>query len=128
MSVEDLNHVNIRAPADLLKQVRDFYVDVLGLHEGDRPGIAQGGYWLYAGDKPIVHLADGEFMGDTAVYQNTGNLDHVAFTCIDIDAMQERFERSGRKFLRRDFPEYGFAQLVLTDPIGLDIELNFQLR
>ena len=40
MSVVGLNHFNISAPAELIEEVRDFYVEVLGLTVGDWPNFA----------------------------------------------------------------------------------------
>ena len=37
MTVQALNHINIRLPADELRALRDFYCDVLGLVDGARP-------------------------------------------------------------------------------------------
>lgn len=125
MSVQDLNHVNITAPAPLLRRVRDFYVEVIGLVEGPRPDFGIGGYWLYAGDRALVHLI--EPRGGHAPEPAGGSmLDHIAFSCSDLPATVSRLERCGLTFQRREFPEYGFTQLFVTDPVGLGVELNFQ--
>ncbi len=60
-----LHHINIKAPRELLQQERDFFCVVLGLHEGIRPDFSIRVYWLYAGDKAIVHLSesDAHFVG-----------------------------------------------------------------
>ena len=55
--ITGLNHINLRAPAELLAVLRDFYRDVLGLTVGPRPGFDSDGYWLYAGGHAIVHLS-----------------------------------------------------------------------
>ena len=50
MAVDQLQHVNIRC-ADVHRS-RDFYEQMLGLSEGERPPFASVGYWLdreYAG-------------------------------------------------------------------------------
>ena len=54
MSISGLDHFNIRAKD--LDGMRDFFVDVIGLTEGDRPSFEFPGYWLYAGDAgAVVH-------------------------------------------------------------------------
>lgn len=126
MPVQDLNHVNINAPMDLLRRVRDFYVDIIGLQDGWRPDVPVAGYWLYAGEKPVVHLMDASAMaGGPTEPGVTGHLDHIAFTCTDVDAFEAHLEQQGVPFRRRDLPAFDTVQLVVTDPTGLDVELNF---
>jgi len=55
----------------------------------------------------------------------SGVVDHVAFTCGELASTIARFETVNVKYVRRDFPELGFTQLVVRDPLGLSIELNF---
>ena len=52
-----LDHINIRAPRDLIEQVKDFYGELLGMVEGPRPDFDSEGYWLYAGEKALIHLS-----------------------------------------------------------------------
>lgn len=126
MPVQDLNHVNINAPMDLLRRVRDFYVDIIGLQEGWRPDVPVAGFWLYAGDKPVVHLMDASAMaGGAAETGAVGRLDHIAFTCSDVEAFEAHIAQRGVPYQRRDFPAFDTVQLVVTDPTGLDVELNF---
>ena len=126
MAVAGLNHFNICAPPELMRRVRDFYVDVIGLTEGYRPDFGIGGHWLYAGDSPVLHLM--ERGGDASQERGTASyLDHVALTCTGLEEVQKRLERLQLKYERREFPAFGFAQLVLVDPAGLGVELNFNL-
>lgn len=59
MSVRGIGHANLRASAETVERLRRFYVDVIGLCEGARPAFRSGshGYWLYAGDSAVLHLA-----------------------------------------------------------------------
>ncbi len=123
MAIESLNHINIAAPAELLARVRDFYVDIVGLTEGDRPDFGIAGYWLYGGGAPIVHMLARE---NASPASNTGYLDHVAFTCSDLESTEKRLDELGVAYRRNDFSDRGFIQLFLQDPTGLGVELNFQ--
>jgi len=127
MPVADLNHINIKAPMSLLDNVRDFYINAVGLNNGSRPDIPIQGYWLYAGDKPIVHLMEVADLDGTVLNgkSTTGHLDHVAFTCTDISATEEHLDSLGIEYRRNDFHQYGFSQLFMKDPTGLGVELNF---
>jgi catechol 2,3-dioxygenase-like lactoylglutathione lyase family enzyme len=53
-----IDHINIATPMELLERVRDFYCSVLDLREGFRPNFSQRGFWLYADDKPLIHLSE----------------------------------------------------------------------
>ena len=54
MTIRGIDHINIATTK--LKETRDFYVDVLGLTEGERPPFDFEGHWLYAEGFPIVHM------------------------------------------------------------------------
>ena len=74
MTVKLLDHVNIHT-ADLAGTV-DFYVDVIGLEQGERPTtIGRPGAWLYCGGRPLIHLNENE----QSRPGGTGPIDHVAF-------------------------------------------------
>ena len=54
-----IHHVGITAPAEVLEEVVSFYDTVLGLKPGYRPEFGGiGGYWLYSGDHPMIHLLE----------------------------------------------------------------------
>jgi len=124
MAVQALNHINIVAEEKLLKRVRDFYVAVIGLTEGSRPGFSFKGYWLFAGDSALIHLMEPR-PGIEASHQNTGAIDHFAFTCSNLEEMEQRIERSGVEYQISHYPARNLSQIFLRDPSGVRIELNF---
>ena len=80
MPLGGLQHYTIE-PQDLEK-TKNFYVDILGLENGDRPPLDFPGYWLYSGGQATVHLMgtrkprDGIVVRGTAKkYEDTGRLD-----------------------------------------------------
>src|ERR1043165_2422649 len=94
MSVTGINHFNITAPSELIEKVRDFYVEALGLRVGERPGFRRKGFWLYAGDDPIVHLTADDGEAARAVDESVqGFLDHIAFSCQGLNGLLERLKR-----------------------------------
>jgi catechol 2,3-dioxygenase-like lactoylglutathione lyase family enzyme len=131
MSVQSLNHYNLRVPRTSLAEFERFYVDVLGFRPERfaRNGIE--GFWLYAAGEPLVHVTQVEAPPDaasaasTATGHTTGIVDHVAFSCERLDELLERLGRLDVGHMRHDFPEFGFVQIVVHDPLGLKIELNF---
>ena len=56
MTTRGLDHINLRADRATLDALKDFYCDVLGLENGDRPPLGFPGYWLYSGGVATVHL------------------------------------------------------------------------
>ncbi len=124
MATEGLNHFNIAAPADLLARVRDFYVDVVGLEEGYRPDFGIPGHWLYAGGRAVLHLMEVEASG-RAPTGTPGFLDHVAFTCRDLEDTERHLQRLGVEYRRSDLRDFGLIQLFVRDPTGLGVEMNF---
>jgi catechol 2,3-dioxygenase-like lactoylglutathione lyase family enzyme len=127
MAVVGFNHFNIRAPGSLMAMTRQFYTEILGLEEGFRPDFPFKGHWLYIGDLPVIHLMEWQD-GPDANMDQTHYLDHVAFTCEELDGFIARLERLAVAFTRRDveIPDRGgFTQLNLTDPTGTGVELNF---
>lgn len=125
MPVQDLNHINIRAPQPQLNRVRDFYVNVLGLQPGWRPEVPVAGYWLYLGERPVLHLM--VCSADAVSNTGTGHIDHFAFSCSGPEAMEQQLQQWDVPYLRRDFPQFNMLQLVVTDPLGNPVELNFSL-
>lgn len=54
MAVKSLQHVNIRT-TDVQTTV-DFYQELLGMRQGERPPVRLPGAWIYCGDDPVVHI------------------------------------------------------------------------
>jgi glyoxylase I family protein len=123
MPATGLNHYNIRAGQPLIGRVRDFYVDAIGLAEGWRPPFDFPGHWLYAGDAAVVHLVETSAGQESAPPPAT--LDHVAFTCTDIDAFESKLKSLGIAYRKAAVPGARVQQLFVKDPAGNGVELNF---
>ncbi len=119
MAIRWLDHINI-GTADLAA-TRAFYVDLLGLVEGDRPSFSFPGAWLYCGDRAVVHLVGLSAARPVA----TAALDHFAFDCDDFDTVMARLESASYEHQVRIVPGTGRRQIFLRDPNGVNVELNF---
>ena len=82
MGLGGLQHYTIE-PSDL-ERTKDFYCDVLGLENGDRPPLDFPGYWLYSGGAATVHLMGTRkpregivVRGTERKYEDTGRFDHL---------------------------------------------------
>ena len=121
MTIKVVDHVNIAT--ERLEETRAFYVDALGLVEGYRPEFSFPGYWLYAGDRPVVHLQPSN--GPVGP-SDASALNHFAFDVEDLDGMLARLERLGIPYEVRDIPSGAGRQAFLEDPNGVRLELNFR--
>ena len=132
MPLNALHHVSICTKN--LEQTRDFYVDVLGMEEGERPPFDFPGNWLYVGNEAVVHLIGLEgnnaglvrHMGerDLENLQGTGAIDHVAFNITEPEALLKRIEAQAIPYRQREVPGMALVQFFLEDPNGVTIELN----
>jgi catechol 2,3-dioxygenase-like lactoylglutathione lyase family enzyme len=124
MPIAGFDHYNLRAPRPALDELRDFYRDVVGLTLGDRPPFRRFGYWLYSGDKAVLHLSladDGEQRPSTAV--NT--FAHAAFNCTGRAEFEQRLKSRGIAFRTAQVPLLDITQLFFHDPAGNGVELQF---
>ena len=124
MPVLEFDHFNLRAERGLLDALRDFYVGVVGLTVGDRPPFGVFGYWLYLGDRPILHLVDDAAAPRAGEAPHT-TFDHVAFTCSGFAAFEARLRQLGVEYRRVQIPGSRRMQLFVRDPAGNGVEFNF---
>jgi catechol 2,3-dioxygenase-like lactoylglutathione lyase family enzyme len=122
-----LNHINLRVPADLLEAMRTFYCEVIQLQIGFRPAFGTQGYWLYAGEQPVIHLSI--LKGDTSIDLGLPRVvDHIAFTCRNIEQTVLALNSLGVTYRRMDFADEGISQIFIQDPAKNTVELHFHLE
>jgi catechol-2,3-dioxygenase len=124
MSAVAFNHYNLRAPRELLDELKNFYCEIVGLVQGQRPPFESFGYWLYVGDQCVLHLSqaapDEVRRTDVAT-----TFDHVAFTCTDRVQMEAHLKQRNIPFRAGRVPALGISQLFIKDPAGNRVELSF---
>ena len=79
------------------------------------------GAWIYAGDKPILHLVSETGRKD----HGSGAIDHVAINCADIRGTIDQIKKDSVPFEVRKVPARPLQQVFVHDPDGVMIELNF---
>jgi len=119
MTAQAMNHFTILA--EDLAATCAFYRDLLGLTEGYRPNMGFPGAWLYAGDKPILHLVS----ETDRTAHGSGAIDHVAINCADIRGTIDQLKQDGVPFEVKKVPARPLQQVFVHDPDGVMIELNF---
>ena len=130
MPLQKIDHVNVRAKN--LRETRDFYVDVLGLREGDRPPFRFPGVWIYLGDQAVLHFSEANaddglkaYLGDRPGSRAGDVVHHVAFAATGLADMVTRLTDRGIEILHRKVPLLGLHQIFFHDPNGLKIELSY---
>ena len=124
MPVRGFDHYNLRAARPLLEELREFYCDVVGLTVGDRPPFRRFGYWLYAGDRPVLHLSETN-ADETRSTGATTTFAHAAFDCTDRAAFEKRLDERGIRYRVERVPITNQVQLFFSDPAGNGVELGF---
>ena len=123
MKILEFDHYNLSAPRELLESLRLFYTETVGLTVGYRPPFQKFGYWLYAGDRPVLHLS--ESSQDDFVPSGLTSFNHAAFNCSGLHEFEQRLSKLGVKFTTARSPELKRIQLFFDDPAGNGVELNF---
>lgn len=123
IDVSALHHVTIGCAPEDLPVLLDFYTATIGLQEGYRPPLRNPGHWLYVGDDAIVHL--------NALLPATppprGPVDHVALKAHGLDATRQMLRDAHIGFSEKPLDGTTLYQVFLQDPLGLTVELNFDL-
>ena len=118
MSIQGMNHFNVLT--DDVEATRRFYVDVIGLAEGERPPLSFDGAWLYAGGRAILHVSAAT-LGD----ERKGVIDHMAFSATDLKGTVARLKASGIQFSLNQQVGTRIWQIFCHDPMGAKVELDF---
>ena len=123
LDVSALHHVTIGCAPDDLPRLLDFYTGTIGLQQGYRPALRHPGHWLYVGDEAIVHL--------NALLPATppprGPVDHVALKAHGLDTTRRMLRDANIDFSEKPLDGTTLYQVFLQDPLGLTVELNFDL-
>jgi len=133
MPLSHIEHLLIQSPD--IDATRDWYMRVLGLRDGPHPDFGFPVHWLYLGDEPVLHLAEGgaavsenrkRYLGQQSqATTGTGVIDHVAFRATGLKEMLAHFDKLGVEFKERQVDDQGLYQLFLFDPNGVKVELNY---
>ena len=133
MPLSHLEHYLIQT-ADL-EGTKDWYVRVLGMRAGAHPDFGFPVYWLYIGERDVLHLTQGgaavsekrkQYLGqESEATRGSGVIDHVAFRATGLTEMLARLDRLGIAYTERQVDDQGLYQLFLFDPNGVKVELNF---
>jgi len=119
-----INHYNLRAAPEIIEKLKNFYIEIVGLKLGHRPPFNNGGYWLYANDKDVLHLSFSK-NDITNELHVSSTFDHMAFTAENEMDHINVLKENNIDFITREVPEIGTRQIFFKDPAGNGIELIF---
>ncbi|GIK82022.1 MAG: VOC family protein [Pseudorhodoplanes sp.] len=121
--------------AEDIEATKDWYVNVLGLQVGPHPDFKFPVYWLYLGDRDVLHLTQGgakvtenrmKYLGqESQAVRGSGVIDHVAFRATGLEEMIAHLDKLGVGYKERQVNDQGLYQLFVFDPNGVKVELNF---
>lgn len=133
MPLSHLEHVLVQTVD--MEGTRDFYTRVLGMHVGPSPDFKFPVFWLYLGDRDVIHVTSGgantsenrkKYVGQQSdATSGTGVIDHLAFRATGLSDMMEHLTLHKVAFTKRMVNDQGLFQLFLMDPNGIKVELNF---
>ena len=118
-----INHIQLVAEKDLVIQLRDFYCNVIGLTEGFRPAFERFGFWLYIGNKDVLHLITPK-EGDERSPRKS-SFDHIAFKTDNYEGVLQKLKFLHIPFEEKSIPGMSAHQIFLRDPAANRVELNF---
>ena len=121
MIVTGLKHYTIRASAQVIDQCIAFYTSILNLRIGFRPPLETSGFWLYAGDQPVLHV----LIYDEPEFHGPSVLGSIAFGCVNLPVTIQRLEDLEIDYTKNYLADIDQFQIFVADPAGLTIELNF---
>jgi catechol 2,3-dioxygenase-like lactoylglutathione lyase family enzyme len=118
-----------------IEATKDRYAKVLGFRDGPGPDFKFPAYWLYLGDRDVLHISTGgknvsenrkKYFGqESETTRGSVLIDHIGFRTTGLEDVIAHLNKHGVEFKERQFDDQGLRQLFLRDPNGVKIELNF---
>ncbi len=127
MQVSGLHHLNIRTTPKKLEETREFYEYYMDLKVGPRPNFRFGGYWMYVGDHPLVHISTRDPKGLSPEADSDYGFGHIAFDCKGFDTLKEKLDSQKIDYEERPTPDNTLMQVFFDDPNGVLIEMVFDI-
>ena len=124
--VKTIDHVTLVVQD--LEVSREFYCDLLGMDEIERPGFSFGGKWFQAGNTQIhlilEHDESGPVGENRSIQRKSSRNHHFAFEIEDSRAAVKALEERGIPLLAgpQERPD-GVVQVFVNDPDGYVVEL-----
>ena len=99
----------------------------MDLEVGPRPNFRFGGYWMYVGDHPLVHISTRDPLGKNPEPDGDYGFGHIAFAAKGLDRLKEKLEKKGLDYEERPTPDNALLQVFFDDPNGVLVEMVFDI-
>lgn len=112
-----LHHAQITIPKGSEDKAREFYCQILGLPEKEKPETlnGRGGFWLQVGDREVhVGTEDG--------FDRLATKAHLAYQVEDITYWRKVLEQNSIQIIEA-VPIPGFDRFEFRDPFGNRVEM-----
>ena len=124
------NHFALRAEDP--KRMKTFF-NALGFEEGERPHFPFEGYWLYSDDMPIIHIFGSgvRFRDEDTVPDQPHRkpiVDHIAFTSEDYASTIQVIKEHGLDYAKNIVPGTNIAQIFVSGPENLIVEIQAKIN
>jgi catechol 2,3-dioxygenase-like lactoylglutathione lyase family enzyme len=118
--VQSMDHFTVLTTD--VEKTKAFY-GLFGLTPGPRPKLSFPGVWLYAADRPILHVVEGR----PIPAEPSGILDHMAFRARGLAETVGKLRDLKVEFSLRQVGDevYRGWQLFCHDPFGAKVEFDF---
>ena len=109
-----INHIHICVPLERLEKAKQFYTNVMGLQQIERPEVfPASGYWFAIGDIEL-HIGVEE--------KKIRTIRHSAFEVADINAARKQLQANGIEIMEEPVIP-GRDRFSFFDPFGNRMEL-----
>lgn len=112
-----LHHAQITIPKGTEEDGKNFYCDLLGLKEVEKPDSlkGRGGFWLIVGDQEVHVGTENDFNRLTTKA-------HLAYLVTDLSYWKNKLGKNGIEVIE-GIPIPGFDRFEFRDPFGNRVEM-----
>lgn len=112
-----LHHAQITIPKGAEAEARQFYLEVLGLEEIEKPDSLKdrGGFWMRAG-RSEIHL------GTEEGFDRLSTKAHLAYLVEDLEYWRDLLREKAIE-IQEGIPIPGYARFEFRDPFGNRVEM-----
>ncbi|KAB7673091.1 VOC family protein [Bacillus sp. B1-b2] len=117
MKIIGVHHAQITIPKNTEEQAKNFYCNILGLCEIDKPATLEGrgGFWLKLANIEIhIGTEDG--------FNRLSTKAHIAYQVEDVCYWRNKLAKEGVEILD-SVPISGFERFEFRDPFGNRVEM-----
>ena len=118
----NLDHITIRTRD--LPATRNFFLNVFGLEEGERPLAIRRipGHWLYSEGRPFIHIIGSQEYG---IGRPAEAIDHVGLRLEGYTDFRKKLDRLGIQYSPMDLADIQERRLFFHAPGGPLLEAAF---